>query len=212
MNPPFRARPLSILKLLLLLLLPATLAAQYSTGSRRAVRWFEEGREAYQAGDDEKAGEALVKAIAADDRFIEAYRLLAQIHLEHERHGEAIRYFSKSLEIDPTGNPDGYRLLAGMTMMTGDYPGTLELVERFLEFPPEEVRNRDEALRLKESCLFALEALENPVPFHPENLGDSVNSPGREYWPSLSVDENILMFTVMLETEGDETVPGYFQE
>ena len=43
-----------------------------------------------------------------------------------------------------------------------------------------------------------MEAMKNPVPFEPQNLGDAVNSEFSEYWPSLSVDEKILMFTVML--------------
>ena len=196
----------------LLLSFPVSLTAQhYSTDSRRAVRKFEEALDAYQAADYAGAGQALLKAIQSDETFIEAYQLLAQIHFEHDRINEAIRYYSRSLEIDPEGNPDGYRLLAGMTMMTGDYRRTLDLVDRFLAFPPEAVRNREEALRLKQSCMFALEAMENPVPFHPENLGDSVNSTHSEYWPSLSVDENMLMFTVLLpfqEGTGDQMLPG----
>jgi len=185
-------------------------AQHYSTDSRRAARKFGEALEAYQEAEYTAAEEALLKAILFDETFIEAYQLLAQLYFDHDRIGEAIESYAGSLEIDPEGNPDGYRILAGMTMMTGDYRRTLALVDRFLEFPPEAVRNREEALHLKESCLFALEALENPVPFRPQNLGDSVNSSDSEYWPSLSVDENMLMFTVLLPMEegtGHRMVP-----
>ena len=46
-----------------------------------------------------------------------------------------------------------------------------------------------------------MEAMKNPVPFQPENLGPAVNSEYSEYWPALSVDEKMLMFTVMLPGE-----------
>ena len=35
------------------------------------------------------------------------------------------------------------------------------------------------------------------MPFEPVNLGDSVNSSKNEYWPSLSIDGNVLIFTVL---------------
>ncbi|MCP4313906.1 MAG: OmpA family protein [Bacteroidetes bacterium] len=170
----------------------------YSTDSKKAIKKFEAAVALYQGRDPLGAEDVLLKAISADDRFIEAYGLLSQICYESGRIGEAIKYYSRTLEIDPEGNPDGYRLLAGLMIRSGDYGRTLALLEKFLAFPPEQVNNRGAALSMKESCLFAINALENPVPFEPENLGDSVNSELNEYWPCLSVDEQQLMFTVML--------------
>ncbi len=90
---------------------------------------------------------------------------------------------------------------------------TLEYVDKFLSFPPHEVRNREEGVLLREKCLFALKAKENPVPFEPENMGAAINSEYSEYWPSLSVDEQKLMFTVMLPLDSKEgTLPLRMQE
>ncbi|MEN8229219.1 MAG: OmpA family protein [Bacteroidota bacterium] len=175
-----------------------TMAQNYSSNSKKAVKRFEEARACFQVRDDICTEERLLKAIKTDPGFIEAYQLLAQLCFDQGRVEEAIAYFSKSLEIDPEGNPDGYRLLAGLTMATGDYGRTLEHIETFLSFPPELVRMREEGEAIRRNCLFALKSLENPVPFHPENLGDAVNSDYSEYWPSLSVDEQMLMFTVMM--------------
>ncbi|MCK5135037.1 MAG: PD40 domain-containing protein [Bacteroidales bacterium] len=184
--------------IILLAFAGCSIAQQYSSGSKKAVKRFEEARTYFQDRDDVNAEEALLKAINADRDFVEAYQLLAQICYDHGRIEDAIGYYTTSLEIDPSGNPDGYRLLAGLTIRAGDYHRTLELVETFLSFPPEEVRMREAGVVLKEKCHFALDAIEKPVPFQPENLGDSVNSAYNEYWPSLSVDENMIMFTVML--------------
>jgi outer membrane protein OmpA-like peptidoglycan-associated protein len=199
--------------LVFLILAPQVQAQYFSSDSRKAVKRFQEARRCFETGNLSCCEEALKKTIRADDRFIEAYQMLAQICFDQGRLKEAIAYYSTSLEIDPEGNPEGYRLLAGLVMYTGDYERSLELIDRYLGFssPKEEHRRAGEALR--QNCLFALEAIRNPVPFSPENLGSAVNSDLNEYWPSLSVDEQILMFTVLLpgtNSSGEET--GHLQE
>jgi tetratricopeptide (TPR) repeat protein len=201
--------------LLFLLLVAAghALAQNYSTASKKAIKRFEEARACFEIRDDACVEEALQKALKADPAFVEAYQMMAQVKFDRGETEEAIAYYSRSLELDPESNPDGYRLLAGLTMRVGDYGKTLELIEKFLDYPPQEVRKREEGVLLKEKCLFALEALEHPVPFHPENLGKAINSEYSEYWPSLSVDEQMLMFTVMKPLDPETGArPGRMQE
>ena len=188
-------------------------AQRYSTGSGKAIRRFEEAVTFYREMNLEEAESALKKALRVDDRFIEAYQLISQVCYEKGETEDAIGYYSRALEIDPEGNPDGYRLLAGLTLRTGDYARTLQLLERFLSFPPEQVSSREAALLLREKCIFAMKAMDHPVPFQPVNLGDSVNSVYSEYWPSLSVDEKLLIFTVMLPRDPAKGLtPGNLQE
>jgi len=198
-----------------LILLPWTVdAQQYSTGSRRAVKLFEEAVVMARQMDRQGAEEALLKAIRADHEFLEAYQLLAQVCYEDGRMEEAIAHYSRTLEIDPEWNPEAYRLLAGMEYLTGNYRGGLELLERYFSYPPARLKNILGGEVLREKCRFALSALDHPVPFNPENLGDSVNSNLNEYWPCLSVDESTLMFTVMLPLEGkpDGGSAGYQED
>ncbi len=174
---------------------------------------FEEARERFEARDDAAAEALLLKALRADGNFSEACQMLAQIYYERGQYPEAVTYYSRALRADREGNPDGYRLLAGLTFMNGEYERSLRLLDTFLAFSPEQVRNRDEALLLREKCQFAREAIRNPVPFRPENLGDSVNSALNEYWPSLSVDGKMLIFTVMVpDPAGDERMGTHLQE
>ncbi|MGW8316608.1 MAG: OmpA family protein [Bacteroidales bacterium] len=177
-------------------------AQSYSTHSKSAIKRMEKARDCLDQMELSCAEESLLKAIKADPEFVEALQLLAQVCYDQGRIGEAIDYYRRSLEVEPDAFPNGYRILAALTFRVGDYRETLRLVDRFLAYPPEEVNNRADAIRMKSSSLFALEALEHPVPFTPENLGDSVNSPYNEYWPSLSVDESVLMFTVMVPVNG----------
>lgn len=187
--------------LIFLLMQPFAAAQSYHSDSKKAIKQFDLARQCYQSGDEACAEEALLKAIKADSDFVEAYQLLAQLCYDQGRLEDAIAYFTTTMEIDPEGNPEGYRLLAGLHLYNCDYQQALYLVEQFLDFPPQEVKNRRSGEILKEKCLFALEALANPVPFDPENLGEAINSDYSEYWPALSVDEEILMFTVMLPGE-----------
>ena len=189
------------------------LGQYYSSGSKKAIRRFEQARKCYESKDDACAEESLLKAIKADDQFIEAYQMLAQLYYDQGRLEEAISYYAVTLEIDPEGNPEGYRLLAGLKLRTGDYKEALELVDKYLDFPPDKAGNRLAAESIREHCIFALHAIENPVPFEPENLGSAVNSEYSEYWPALSVDEKILMFTVMLPgVPKSEGAPPALQE
>jgi hypothetical protein len=197
-----------------LLLLSILAGAQsYHTGSKRAVKKFEEALSLYRSMDPAGAEEALLQAIRADEGFIEAYHLLSQLCYDTGRLKEAIDYYARSLEIDPEGNPEGYRLLAGLFLKNGEYERALDLVGQYLSFSPEVRVDREAAMAIREKCLFARSALEHPVPFLPENLGDSVNSALNEYWPCLSVDEQLLMFTVMLPlTREHPEAPVYLQE
>ena len=198
---------------ILLALTPALWGQNYSSGSKKAIKRFEEARDCLNQRDPACAEEALLKAIKADDRFVEAYQLLAQLSYDRGEMEEAICYYARTLEIDPEGNPEGYRLLAGLRLMNGEYAEAMQLLQHYLSLSPEKIKNQAGAESLMESCLFALEAMENPVPFRPQNLGPAVNSEYNEYWPALSVDEQILMFTVMLPLNlpaGED--PGTFQE
>ncbi|MBL4735127.1 MAG: PD40 domain-containing protein [Flavobacteriales bacterium] len=44
-------------------------------------------------------------------------------------------------------------------------------------------------------CDFADVAMKNPVPFKPENLGPNVNSAYDEYYPGITADNNMLLYT-----------------
>jgi len=205
--------PRKFIWLLIFLLLLPQLEGQQPSTSRKALKRFQQARRCFETGDLGCSEEALRKALKADKQFVEAYQMLAQIYFDQGRLEEAIEAYSESLEIEPDAQPEGYRLLSGLVLFTGDYERSLELIERYLDFPPSRVKNRKEGAALRQKCLFALEALKHPVPFDPENLGASVNSQYSEYWPSLSVDEKMLMFTVMLpgasSQEGEES---YLQE
>ena len=200
--------------ILVILITCVTLFAQSGgSASRKAEKRFHEASKYYQNYQFAEAEEALTKALKADDSYTEAYRLLAQICLETDRLPRAIELYSRSLEIEPDAFPDGYRLLAGMCMRTGDYSRVLELLDLYFTYPPSDPRASRKADAMRSNALFAIDAMKHPVPFKPIHLGSGVNSVYNEYWPSLSVDESLLMFTVMMPIDSTmEYGPGNLQE
>ena len=50
-------------------------------------------------------------------------------------------------------------------------------------------------------CNFAIEALKHPVPFNPINMGEAINSPLSEYFPSITVDESLFIYTRRLPSK-----------
>ena len=73
-----------------MLLTPGLSGQYYSSSSKKAVKRFEEARTCYELLDDACVEEMLLKAIKADDEFIEAYQMLAQLCYDQGRLEEAI--------------------------------------------------------------------------------------------------------------------------
>ena len=167
-------------------------SAQYHSSSKKAKKYFEEAMDSYHNARESEALDNLHKAVKADEDFIEAWMLLAQIHKDRGDYNAAISEFERALLIDPEYYPEGYMILSRVEFSIGKYDKALTSVERFLELGKFGKITGQEAEALRDRCKFAIRATGNPVPFDPVNLGDSINSVQNEYWPSLSIDESTL--------------------
>ena len=123
--------------------------------------------------------------------------MLAQIYKNSRDFDAAIKNFRKGLNISPEYYPDGYFILAQVEYSQGLYYDALKSALRFIDFEAFQRFPRADAQHFIDKCEFAIGLVENPVPFNPVNLGDSVNSSKNEYWPSLSLDESRLIFTLL---------------
>lgn len=172
------------------------LSAQYSSDSKKAIKIYEKAQAEFRSRNDVEAEELLNKALKIDDKFIEAWFMLAQINFDKGDGLTAAANFLKGLEVDPSGNPDGYLKVAEVEFIFGEYYKAYEHLQKWESFGSIDKMSVLRASVLKENTEFAIHAVENPVPFNPESMGDSINSTLSEYWPSLSIDEKTLFFTV----------------
>ena len=142
---------------------------------------------------------ALQKIIALDTSFVDAYLSLAGAYGELKDYNNAVLFYEKAR----TKDADYFKIynlpysinLAGL----GRFQEALTAIDTFMAIPNISSRSVKSA-QYRHACYsFAVDYhLHHPnlnYVFEPQNLGDSVNSPQSEYYPSLSIDDSLLVFT-----------------
>ncbi|PKQ65183.1 hypothetical protein BZG02_03525 [Labilibaculum filiforme] len=198
----------SVILILFCLLLGFTSNAQkkYSVKSKRAIKNYELASEAYRHMDNSEALKYLEGAIEQSPDFIEAWLFKADVLHETGKTKLEIEAYQKAIEIDANFFENVHFNLANAYLKIGEYQKALTKYEYFLSLSNGSGRNQKLAKFRRESCLFAIKSIANPVNFKPVNLGESVNSEFDEYWPSITADEELLVFTRLLfeKKEGAE--------
>ncbi|PLX05495.1 MAG: hypothetical protein C0594_07200 [Marinilabiliales bacterium] len=192
------------LALLIFILIPSLVFSQeeYHTKSKKAIKLFQDATEAFNGRMDSEALELLGKALDKDDKFIEAYMLKAEILYQQQKFKNEIEIYEKVLEIDPNYSSKLYTLAANGWLKLGEYAKAKAQLEKCLSKEKLSKSQKRTAEILLERANFGINAMAHPVPFNPVNLGDKVNSPLNEYWPSLTADEQTLIITVLVPRPG----------
>jgi outer membrane protein OmpA-like peptidoglycan-associated protein len=141
----------------------------------------------------------LQKAISLDTNYVDAYLSLASAYGELKDYSKAISFFEKARNMDPS-NFSEFTLPYSINLAgAGKFKEALNAVTIFLSLPGINERTAKAALYRKRSYEFAVNFQQkqggNPYIFTPVNLGDSVNSAKSEYYPSVSIDDSLLIFT-----------------
>jgi outer membrane protein OmpA-like peptidoglycan-associated protein len=169
------------------------------TTSNKALKEYNEGKQAYNFLDMTRAESYLRQAIKTDPTFYEAYLIYAEMLSDLRRFGEAVVNYRKVIEIDSMFFLPAFFGLGKAEFNTGDYKNAMIHYKKYLEKNPKSDSYVKQALKGIEDCSFAINALKNPVAFDPDNLGDSINTSFDEYWPSITADGQTLMFTRQIE-------------
>ncbi len=178
---------------------------QYTSTNKKAIKYLEEGKAAFEIKKDDVAEKALKKAIEEDKNFVEAYLGLANLYQVIGKHDEAITYFKKAIEINPKFFPSAFFFLAASQLSTGQYADAKTNLETFLKFERVNPNTKETAQKLLVNATFGAEAVKNPKPFKPVNVGAGINTQYGEYFPAITGDGKQFMFTRGLPREG---VPG----
>lgn len=192
----------SLIYIFVFLTIPLCIAAQnYSTSNKKAIKAYEEALQSFNRLDYINASELMLKAIKADDKFIEAHLVLAEIYVEKGERKNAITSYQNVIRLNADFFPGLYFSLAQLEMMENEFEFAKSHLEKFLTYKNLKPITISQAKHKLESCNFAIEAIKNPVPFSPVNLGENVNTEYDEYWPSLTADEQTLIFTRLIFKE-----------
>lgn len=183
--------------------------AQYVTSadaSKRALKFLNDGINYAMAGRLDDAISQFLSAVETEPAFLDAWMDLGDAYMQDHDDSLAVEAYRKVLDLNPDAPTWLYLKLAQVEMNTGLYDDAQEHVNYFLADPDMTGEPRSKAELLKKNIDFAAVAVKHPVPFHPVNMGDSVNSDYPEYFPSLSVDGNTLVMTRRIK---DKKEVGY---
>jgi outer membrane protein OmpA-like peptidoglycan-associated protein len=185
-------------QILILFFFAGTLAlAQHplKTESKKAINYYNEGLKYYESKYYPEAEKYLTDAIKTDEKFQNAYLVLAEVYWEQKKYDLAIKYYSSGLSIDPAFYPPGYINKGNLEIKMGKYEDAIKSYNFYMRLDTTTNKFKNQALKGIAQANFAKYATAYPVAFEPVNLGPNVNSRTDEYWPSLSADEQTLVIT-----------------
>jgi outer membrane protein OmpA-like peptidoglycan-associated protein/tetratricopeptide (TPR) repeat protein len=141
----------------------------------------------------------LQKAIAIDARFVDAWLLLARIYRDTQRYDDCISSYEKAFAIDSVYSFEYLLPYAIAWAGKGEFEKALSYVKKLLAADKLNPNTRRSAEYRQKSFQFAVDYPKqhpsNGYVFAPKNMGDSINSPEPEYFPSLTIDGSEFIFT-----------------
>ncbi|MFT6845151.1 MAG: outer membrane protein OmpA-like peptidoglycan-associated protein [Flavobacteriales bacterium] len=185
-------------------------AQPVSTSNKKAEKAYKKALTYYQARNVEEAIEELQKAIDNDIKFVDAYIVLSQAYTETNEVKKAIEALTNALNLAPHYYAENYYNLAKLQYQEEQYQNAFENIEEYLQ---QSKRNRELtefAERLLASTAFAKEAIKQPVPFDPINMGPEINSTFDEYFPSITTDDQTFLYT--RKVSSSQAVGGFHED
>lgn len=183
------------------LLTAASSAQKYDADkiNKKAVDAFEKGIVRAQDGKLDDAVLLFKKAIELDPLYADAILSLAGVYAEKKDYLQAISWFEKGRQMDTQYFRFFYLPYSINLAGAGRFDEALSAINKFLLIPELSDRSRKSGEYRKRSYEFAVQYA-NKYPagnyvFAPKNLGDSVNSPRSEYYPSITIDDSMFVFT-----------------
>lgn len=176
---------------------------QYSTTDKQAIQYFALANQSLDDHLYDEAIEHLQKAIGEDAKFIEAHVLLGDVLRGRWRYAEAADQFVKAIALDPEFSRGIYYKLGDCEVHNAQYAQAKIHLEKYLSYDNTTPQTAAIAKKLLNDCAFSLDAIQHPVPFKPVNVGDEINTADDEYLPTVTADENTLIFTRKINNNED---------
>ena len=149
----------------------------------------------YQASAFDEALVELDKALRINSESIESWLLKGDILSIRREDASAMESYTKAISIDETFFPPALYILANLQFRAKLYNESIANYEKYLTYPNVKDAEYDRAKKNTHLAEFRLNAIKNPVPFEPVNLGNEVNSEGYDFINYLSADGEQLYFT-----------------
>lgn len=167
----------------------------YTSENKKAIKNFEESKKMFYIRKDVEAEKLIQKALEADPNFVEAHSAYGDFLMGKNRIKEAITHYEKAIQINPKMFIDNNFYLGGAYLHEGLYEKAIPCFELILKTERINPTIKEDAARYLKNAQFGANAIKNPQPFKPVNVGAGINTAGYEYFPALTADGNTFMFT-----------------
>ena len=107
---------------------------ELQSSNKKALKYFNSGKNAYESRNDELAIIDLKKSIEADPNFIDPYIILGTIYYDLKNFNTAIEYFTKAIAINPKYTSTLYYSLGSALLKLGEYDQALLAYNDFFAF------------------------------------------------------------------------------
>lgn len=176
------------------------------------AQWYDpekvnkKAREIYALGYDEavegKYKESLAhlaEALKADPKYVDVYLSRAGIYANMRNYKASVADFETGFQMDKLYS-ETYLLPYSISLAgAGEFIKALEAVTKFLATPKLNEQSIKAGQYRKSVYEFAINYQKKQTAdayvFSPKNLGDSINSIGQEYFPSLTIDGSKMIYT-----------------
>ena len=183
----------------------ACISLSLSAQNKKAESCYLEANKQYhEYGNKEKALGLLNKAIKKYPNYEKPYAFKAYIHERDKEYDKAKEAYITYLKLDST-HQTTYFYFAKMLMDSGDPKMAASVIEKFYTVPkmagfnPKKDRASDKTLKKLKSLEIALTLAEEETQTIDElnlkNLGPNINTSSREYWPGMTMDKSLFIFT-----------------
>lgn len=169
----------------------------YTTKSKKAIKLYEESTNYFFRRQYGYALELLNKAVGKDRNFAEAHLRLSKIHTAMGDHSTSRAHLEKVVksQFDNPSFTEAHLLLANQYFEQGYYTEAKKLINKILSFPKTSKMIQADAQHLLRNIDFTEQAIQHPLPFHPQPVSSTVNQLPLQYFPVLTVDEQTMIFT-----------------
>lgn len=183
---------------------------KYSTNSKKAIKYYEAALAAFNMMDYPLVQAKLNDAIKKDPNFIDAYLLRAELYRINRNYYYQITDLQKAIDIDPTYFPFMYFTIASAQWSIGEYNSAKYNYTAYVKMKTGKKSTINRAYKFINKCDFAINLVNNPVTFEPKSLSKNINTSNSQYWPSLSIDGNTIIYSTMLIDSTQRTISGSY--
>ena len=160
--------------------------------NKRTIKLFQEAKEVFRRGENDKALQLLGKALELDKKNSDLYLLQADIFNKKGERNREIKAIELAYALDSLkGHPYYYFVLAENHFNRANYEIALDFYTHYLRRDSRKKMGQQAVQQIK-NCEFALDALKNQIKRPAEIY---YRAEQNVYWPALDISGKTLLFT-----------------